>query len=46
MENRLREEALTLGADFFGVADLALAREFVEEQGGEMLAQFPRALPL
>ncbi len=32
--------------DFFGVADLALAREFVDEQGGEIVAPFPRAISI
>jgi epoxyqueuosine reductase QueG len=44
LEERLRQAALGLGADFFGVADLSAARELVWEQGGEMLSQFPIAL--
>jgi epoxyqueuosine reductase len=44
LQGRVREEALALGADFFGVADLAPAREFVAQRGGEMVAQFPRAV--
>lgn len=43
LNERFREQALTLGADFFGVADLAPAREFIAARGGEMVAQFPRA---
>jgi epoxyqueuosine reductase QueG len=31
------------GADFFGVADLAIAQNFVCNQGGEYLGKFPRA---
>ena len=46
LQNLVREEALTLGADFFGVADLAPAREFIAERGGEMVAQFPRAVSI
>jgi epoxyqueuosine reductase QueG len=42
----LRAEALALGADFFGVADLAPARDFIREQGGEMVAVFPRAVSI
>jgi hypothetical protein len=42
--DRLRARALSLGADFFGIADLAPAHGFVVEQGGEMLAGFPRAI--
>ncbi len=44
LAEHLRHEALALGADFFGVADLAPARDFVREQGGEVVAQFPRAI--
>lgn len=46
LDGRLREQALSLGADFFGVADLSLARDAVEEQGGEMLTQFPHAISI
>jgi epoxyqueuosine reductase QueG len=44
LKQRLREQAFGLGADFFGVADLSPAREFIEQWGGEMVAQFPRAI--
>ena len=40
----LHQDALALGADYFGIADLSPGRELVLEQGGEMIAQFPRAL--
>jgi epoxyqueuosine reductase QueG len=46
LERRLREEALRLGADYFGVADLSSARELVLELGGQMVAQFPRAVSI
>ncbi len=46
LDDRLRAEAMTLGADFFGVADLAPARDFIREQGGEMVACFSRALSI
>ena len=46
LDEHLREQALALGADFFGVADLAPAREFIAERGGEMVAQFPRAVSI
>lgn len=32
------------GADFFGVADLAPAKEAIEAQGGTVIASFPRAV--
>jgi epoxyqueuosine reductase QueG len=44
LREELRNEALALGGDFFGVADLSPAQHLVLEQGGEMIAQFPRAL--
>jgi epoxyqueuosine reductase QueG len=42
----IRELALSAGADFFGVADLALAHDAVLEQGGESVAQFPRGIAI
>lgn len=43
---QLDEKARELGADLFGVADLAVARDFICEQGGEYLRQFPRAISI
>lgn len=34
------------GADLFGVADLTPAREFICKQGGEFLADFPKAVSI
>jgi epoxyqueuosine reductase QueG len=45
-EARLREQALTLGADYVGLADLAPAQGLVRELGGQMMAQFPRAVSI
>jgi epoxyqueuosine reductase QueG len=42
----IRELILSAGADFFGVADLARARDAILEQGGELVAQFPRAIAI
>ena len=42
----LRETALALGADLYGVADLAPAQELVRQLGGELAAQFPRAVSI
>jgi epoxyqueuosine reductase len=36
----------TLDADFLGVADLSLAQEAVLEQGGDLVAGYPRAVSL
>jgi epoxyqueuosine reductase QueG len=46
LQNLIREKALVLGTDFFGVADLSPAREFIGERGGEMVAQFSRAVSI
>ena len=46
LDEHLREEALALGADYFGAADLSPAGELVREQGGQMMAQFPRAVSI
>jgi epoxyqueuosine reductase len=46
LDERFREDALALGADYCGVADLSPAREWVEEQGGQMMALFPRAVSI
>jgi epoxyqueuosine reductase len=43
---RLQEQALALGADYFGVADPSPAQELVRELGGQMMAQFPRAVSI
>lgn len=54
--DRLHKEALALGADYFGVADLSPADGFVRELGGKILvssnsekprvARFPRAMSI
>jgi len=44
LQTGLKEYAESLGADLFGVADLASAREFVRSKGGDNVARFPRAI--
>ncbi len=46
IEERLRKLSYDLGADLFGVADLAPAREAIEAQGGPELTRYPRAISL
>jgi epoxyqueuosine reductase QueG len=46
LDEELRTLAGTMGVDFFGVADLAPAREAILEQGGATIAGFPRAISL
>jgi epoxyqueuosine reductase QueG len=42
----LRTLAETMGADFYGVADLAMAHDAILEQGGAAIAEFPRAISI
>lgn len=42
----IRELALDEGADFYGVADLAPARDFIQDQGGDEVASYPLAISL
>lgn len=43
---RLRNLAEELGADFFGVADISQAVDFIRSQGGEKIASYPTALSI
>jgi epoxyqueuosine reductase len=43
-DNRIRILAKNLGADYYGVADLAPARDFIAWQGGDQVAEYPRAV--
>ncbi len=42
----LRTLALSLGADYFGIADLSSAHDFILAQGGERVARYPRAVTI
>jgi epoxyqueuosine reductase len=44
LESGLPELARTLGADYYGVADLTGAEEFIRAQGGDRVARYPRAI--
>jgi epoxyqueuosine reductase len=44
LQRKLERQARNMGARFFGVANLSVAREFIVAQGGEFLAAYPRAL--
>lgn len=46
LDQKLRKMALDEGADFFGVADLSSAHEFIRNQGGDEVASYPRAISL
>ncbi len=44
INNRLRTLALSLGADYFGIADLVPAQDAIRTQGGERVARYPRSV--
>lgn len=46
MHKELESFARNLGADLFGVADLAAARAFIRVQGGEHIGKFPRGISI
>ncbi|MFA7695620.1 MAG: 4Fe-4S double cluster binding domain-containing protein [Methanoregula sp.] len=46
LTRELKTCALSRGADYYGVADLASAHAFILEQGGERIARYPRAVAI
>jgi epoxyqueuosine reductase QueG len=46
LDNTVKELAETMGADFFGVADLLPAYQAILDQGGPVIAEFPRAISI
>ncbi len=44
--NQINHLADTLGADFFGVADLSPAHDAILAQGGAVVAEYPRAISI
>ena len=46
LDAQLREVAQSSGVDFFGVADLSVAHNAILEQGGSVIASFPRAITI
>jgi epoxyqueuosine reductase len=46
LNTTLQNYAVALEADFFGVADLTLATDFILAQGGPEAARFPRAVSM
>ena len=46
LDERLEEFARELGADFFGVADITPAEEFIKNQGGDIVSGYPLAISL
>lgn len=46
LDSRLRNLAEELGVDFFGVADLSPARDFIISQGGLEAGSYPKAVSI
>ena len=46
LNEELRFFSVSLGVDLFGVADLSNAKQYITNQGGEHVGQFPRAVSL
>ncbi|HUI39509.1 MAG TPA: 4Fe-4S double cluster binding domain-containing protein [Methanothrix sp.] len=46
LDEQMRSLAQDLGADFYGIADLSQARDFVLNQGGPDAASYPRAISI
>ncbi len=46
LDANIRELALSLDADYFGVADLSSAHNAILAQGGERVARYPRAVTI
>ena len=46
LRERIEEAARAEGVDLIGYADLTPARDFICKQGGEFLAEFPRAVSI
>jgi epoxyqueuosine reductase len=46
MDESLERFATARGADFYGVADLAMAKEAITDQGGPDIAAYPRAISI
>lgn len=46
LDAQLKALAFSLGADYFGVADLSSAHDFILAQGGERIARYPCAVAI
>jgi epoxyqueuosine reductase len=46
LDGQLRRLVRSLDADYFGVADLSSAHDFILAQGGERIARYPRAVAI
>ena len=46
IEQQLLDLAMTLGSDYFGIADLSAAQYAILEQGGTEIAEYPRSISI
>jgi epoxyqueuosine reductase len=46
LSDELKDIAVRQGIDYFGIADTEPAREAIREQGGDLVARFPRAVSM
>ena len=46
LDAEVKNMAESLGADFFGVADLTPAKQAILDQGGPVVAEFPRGISI
>ena len=46
LQKQLSDLAIILGIDYFGVADLAVAKDFICSQRGDYVATFPPAISI
>ncbi len=46
LDGKIDKSARKHGADFVGVADLSSAHDFIQEQGGKFVAEYPRAISI
>jgi epoxyqueuosine reductase len=46
LDTDIRTLALSLGVDYFGVADLSSAHDFILAQAGERVARYPRSVTI
>jgi epoxyqueuosine reductase len=44
LSSLIEKQAEDLGTDFFGIADLSTAHQFILEQGGPVIAEYPKAI--
>ena len=46
LDKRLDKLSREFGADFYGIADISTAEDFIRKQGGNDVAGYPRAISI